>query len=205
MARSKRSTGGCAKPSVWPLQSAARSLPEAAPWRFVLTRSRTERREALPDAHCLIMLSMHNVENDRAASSAGSPGRTAVKGDITKSCFIMPSVHNVENDRAASSAGSPGRTAVKGDAMVKAVFVCFLSLCGIDLASACVAIQRSGRQYLIVNSCPYPVRVHHVSSSGETGTTDGIPPGGSDLTPVPLRYGLQSAWCNYNDWKAGRC
>jgi hypothetical protein len=89
--------------------------------------------------------------------------------------------------------------------VLKAFFICLLSLCGIDLASACVSIERSGRQHLITNYCQYSVIVHYISSSGQTGTTESIPPGGSDLTPIPIRYGLQASWCNYTAWKAGRC
>ena len=89
--------------------------------------------------------------------------------------------------------------------MLKTFFICLLSLCGIDFASACVTIQRSGRQHLITNFCQYPVIVRYISTSGETGITESIPPGGSDLTPIPLRYGLQVKWCNYSDWKAAKC
>src|SRR6476660_6147447 len=89
--------------------------------------------------------------------------------------------------------------------VLKTFFICLLSLCGIDFASACVSIQRSGRQHLIMNNCQYPVIVHYVSSSGATGTTESIPPGGLDLTPIPIRYGLQLNWCNYTAWKAGTC
>jgi hypothetical protein len=44
-----------------------------------------------------------------------------------------------------------------------------------------------------------------VASSGLTGATGSIPPGGSELTPIPLRYGLNVQWCKYDDWKVGRC
>jgi hypothetical protein len=89
--------------------------------------------------------------------------------------------------------------------VLKTFIICLLSLCGIDFASACVSIQRSGRQHLITNFCQYPVIARYISISGETGITESIPPGGSDLTPIPLRYGLQVKWCNYNDWKAAKC
>lgn len=89
--------------------------------------------------------------------------------------------------------------------MLKTFFVGVLSLCGADFASACVTLQTSGRQHLITNNCQFAVIVHYVASSGLTGTTESIPPGGSDLTPIPIRYGLQASWCNYTAWKAGKC
>ena len=82
---------------------------------------------------------------------------------------------------------------------------CFLSMYGISLANACVSLQRSGMQYLIMNYCQYPVITHYVSSNGLTGATDSIPPGGAELTPIPLRFGLNVQWCKYDDWKARRC
>ncbi len=93
----------------------------------------------------------------------------------------------------------------RGTAVLKAVSICFLSLFGIGSASACVSIQRSGHQYLIVNDCKYPIIAHYVSSTGETGVTGGILPGDMELTPVPMLYGLNVQWCNFNDWKARRC
>ena len=89
--------------------------------------------------------------------------------------------------------------------MLKAFSICFLSLCGFGSASACVDIQRSGLQHLIVNNCLYPVIVYYVASNGQSGATGSIAPGGLDLTPIFLRYSLQVRWCNYNDWNAGRC
>ena len=89
--------------------------------------------------------------------------------------------------------------------MLKAFSICFLSMYGISLANACVSLQRSGMQYLIMNYCQYPVITHYVTSSGLTGVTDSIPPGGAELTPIPLRFGLNVQWCKYDDWKAGRC
>jgi hypothetical protein len=80
-----------------------------------------------------------------------------------------------------------------------------LSMYGISLANACVSLQRSGMQYLIMNYCQYPVITHYVSSNGLTGATDSIPPGGAELTPIPLRFGLNVQWCKYDDWKARRC
>jgi hypothetical protein len=80
-----------------------------------------------------------------------------------------------------------------------------LSMYGISLANACVSLQRSGMQYLIMNNCPYPVKTHYVASNGLTGVTDSIQPGGAELTPIPLRFGLNVQWCKYDDWKARRC
>jgi hypothetical protein len=89
--------------------------------------------------------------------------------------------------------------------LLKAFSICFLSMYGISSANACVILQSSGLQYLIVNSCQYPVITHYVASSGLTGATGSIPPDGSELTPVPLRLGLNVQWCKYADWKVGRC
>jgi hypothetical protein len=89
--------------------------------------------------------------------------------------------------------------------LLKAFSLCLLSVCGIGSANACVILQSSGLQYLIMNYCQYPVITHYVASSGLTGATGSIPPGGSELTPIPLRYGLNVQWCKYDDWKAGRC
>jgi hypothetical protein len=98
-----------------------------------------------------------------------------------------------------TAAPKPPRT------MLKALSICFLSMYGISLANACVILQRSGLQYLIMNYCQYPVITHYVSGSGLTGATGSIPPGGSELTPIPLRFALNVQWCKYDDWKVGRC
>jgi hypothetical protein len=87
----------------------------------------------------------------------------------------------------------------------KVFFICFLSIFGMSSANACVILQSSGLQYLIMNYCQYPVVTHYVASSGLTGATGSIPPGGSELTPVPLRLGLNVQWCKTVDWKMGRC
>jgi hypothetical protein len=89
--------------------------------------------------------------------------------------------------------------------MLKVFPICIVSLYGTSLATACVSIERSGLQHLIVNYCQYQVIAHYVSSSGQTGRTDSIPPGGSELTPIPSRYSLNVQWCKFDDWEAGRC
>jgi hypothetical protein len=94
---------------------------------------------------------------------------------------------------------------IKGGAMLKLFSFCLASIYGTSSATACVGIERSGLQHLIVNYCQYPIVAHYVSSSGETGATDSIPPGGSELTPIPTRYSLNLQWCKYNDWEAAHC
>jgi hypothetical protein len=89
--------------------------------------------------------------------------------------------------------------------MLKIFSICFVSLYGTSLATACISIQRSGIQHLIVNYCEYAIIVHYVSSSGQTGATGSIPPGGSELTPIPTRFSLNVQWCKYSDWEVGRC
>jgi len=89
--------------------------------------------------------------------------------------------------------------------LLKAFSICIFSMYGLSSANACVILQSSGLQYLIMNYCQYPVITHYVASSGLTGATGSIPPGGSELTPVPLRLGLDVQWCKFADWKVGRC
>lgn len=89
--------------------------------------------------------------------------------------------------------------------MLKVFSICFASIYGTSFASACISIQRSGLQHLIVNSCEYAIIAYYVANNGETGATGSIPPGGSELTPIPTRLNLNVQWCKYSDWEAGRC
>lgn len=89
--------------------------------------------------------------------------------------------------------------------MLKIFSICVVSIYGTSLATACVSIQRSGQQHLIVNYCQYAIIAHYAASNGMTGVTGSIPTGGSELTPIATRFNLNLQWCKYNDWEAGRC
>jgi hypothetical protein len=89
--------------------------------------------------------------------------------------------------------------------MLKIFSIWFVIICGTSSANACISIQRSGQQHLIVNYCEYSIIAHYASSNGMTGASGSIPPGGSELTPIPTRYSLNVQWCTYNDWESGRC
>jgi hypothetical protein len=41
--------------------------------------------------------------------------------------------------------------------MLKIFFICFATLHGTSLATACANIEKSGLQHLIVNYCQYPI------------------------------------------------
>lgn len=91
------------------------------------------------------------------------------------------------------------------DMMWKVFAICFAIIYGTSFANACISIQRSGVQHLIVNYCEYPIIAHYIASNGETGTTGSIPPGGSELTPIATSFTLNIQWCKYSDWEAKRC
>lgn len=89
--------------------------------------------------------------------------------------------------------------------MLKTFSIGFASIFGTSLAFACVSIERSGLQHLIVNYCQYPIIAHYAAGNGMTGATASIPPGGSELTPIATRYSLNLQWCKYNEWEDGHC
>jgi len=69
--------------------------------------------------------------------------------------------------------------------MLRIFSICFATLYGTSLATACVSIEKNGLQHLIVNYCQYPIIAHYAAGNAMTGTTASIPPGDSELAPIP--------------------
>jgi UDP:flavonoid glycosyltransferase YjiC (YdhE family) len=131
-------------------------------------------------------------------------GRTTTfgrfSGRLRRRGAVIEHHDDMKQGEQMSAARKPSRSN-----LLKAFSICVLSMYAVSSANACVILQSSGLQYLIMNYCQYPVITHYVASSGLTGATGSIPPGGSELTPIPLRFGLDVQWCKYTDWKVGRC